>query len=47
MDNIRTDLQDVGFRFVEWIGMAQDKDSWRTLVSEVMKNRVREMRGNS
>ena len=40
MDNIRTDLQEVGFGFVDWIGLVQDKDRWRTLVSAVMNLRV-------
>jgi len=40
MDNIRTDLQEVGCGYVDWIGLAQDRDRWRTLVSAVMKLRV-------
>jgi len=36
MDNIRTDLQDVGCGYMDWIGLAQDGDMWRTLVSAVM-----------
>ena len=40
VDNIRMDLQEVGCGFMDWIGLAQDKDRWRTLVSEVMKLRV-------
>jgi len=31
VDNIRMDLQEVGCGYVDWIGLAQDKDSWRTL----------------
>ena len=38
--NIRMDLQEVGCGNVEWIGLAQDRDRWRTLVSAVMKLRV-------
>jgi hypothetical protein len=37
VDNIRMDLQEVGCRYMEWIGLAQDRDRWRTLVSAVMK----------
>jgi hypothetical protein len=40
VDNIRTDLQEVGYGYVDWIGLAQDRDSWRTLVSAVMNHWV-------
>ena len=33
VDNIRMDLQEVGCGYVDWIGLAQDRDRWRTLVS--------------
>jgi len=36
VDNIRMDLQEVGCGHVDWIGLAQDRDRWRTLVSAVM-----------
>ena len=41
MDNIRMDLQDLGCGYMDWIGLAQDRDRWRTLVSAVMNLRVR------
>ena len=40
VDNIRTDLQEVGCGYIDWIGLAQVRDSWRTLVSAVMNLRV-------
>ena len=40
VDNIRMDLQEVGCGYVDWIGLAQDRDMWRTLVSAVMNLRV-------
>ena len=40
VDNIRMDLQEVGCGYVDWIGLAQDRDMWRTLVNAVMKLRV-------
>ena len=40
VDNIRMDLQDVGCGYLDWIGLAQDRDRWRTLVSAVMNLRV-------
>ena len=40
MDNIRTDLQEVGCGYMDWIGLAQDRDSWQTLLSAVMNLRV-------
>ena len=40
VDNIRIELQEVGFGYMDWIGLAQDRDRWRTLVSAVMNLRV-------
>ena len=39
-DNIRMYLQEVGCGYMDWIGRAQDRDRWRTLVSAVMNLRV-------
>jgi hypothetical protein len=39
-DNIRMDLQEVGCGCEDWIGLAQDRDRWRALVSAVMNLRV-------
>ena len=40
VDNIRMDLQEVKCGCMDWIGLAQDRDRWRTLVSAVMNLRV-------
>jgi len=40
VDNIRMDLQEVGCVYMDWIGLAQDRESWRTVVSAVMNLRV-------
>ena len=40
VDNIRMDPQEVGCGYMDWIGLAQDRDRWRTLVSAVMNLRV-------
>jgi hypothetical protein len=40
VDNIRTDLQEVGCGYMDWIGLAQDRDRWRTVVSAEMNLRV-------
>ena len=34
------DLQEVGCGYMDWIGLAQDRDRGRTLVSAVMNLRV-------
>jgi len=36
VDYIRMDLQEVGCGYMDCIGLAQDRDRWRTLVSAVM-----------
>jgi len=40
VDNMRMDLQEVGCGYMDWIGLAQGTDRWRTLVGSVMNIRV-------
>jgi len=40
VDNIRMDLQEVGCGYMDWIGLAQYRGRWRTLVSALMNLRV-------
>jgi hypothetical protein len=40
MDNIRMDLQEVGWGKVDWNGMAEDKNRWRALVNSILNLRV-------
>ena len=35
-DNIKADLQEMGCGGMDWIELAQDRDRWRGLVTEVM-----------
>jgi hypothetical protein len=40
VENIRIDLGEVGWGDVDWIGLAQDRNSWRALVISVLNLRV-------
>ena len=40
VDNVRLALQEVGCGHMDWIGLTQDRDRWRTLISAVMNLRV-------
>jgi len=39
-DNIKMNLEEVGYGGMDWIVLAQDRDMWRALVNAVMKLRV-------
>ena len=45
-DNIKMDLQEVGWEGMEWIDLAQDRERWRALVHAVMNLRVPQNAGN-
>jgi hypothetical protein len=38
--NIRMDLREIGWEFVDWIHLDQDRDQWRALMNTVMNLRV-------
>jgi hypothetical protein len=40
MDNIRMDLGKVGWGDVDWIGLAQDRNSWRAVVNSVLNLQI-------
>jgi len=35
-DNINMGLQEMGCRCMDWIGLVEDRDSWRALANAVM-----------
>jgi len=39
VDKNRLDLKEVGCVYIDWIGLAQDRDRWRTLVSAIINLR--------
>jgi len=44
---IKMDLQEVGWRGMDWIDLTQDRDWWLALVNVVMKIQVHKMLGIS
>jgi hypothetical protein len=45
-DNIKFNLQELECGIVDWIEMAQDRESWQILVNAVMNLRVSYYAGN-
>ena len=39
-DNIKMDLQEVGYEVMDWIDLTQASDRWRALANAVMNLRV-------
>jgi hypothetical protein len=40
VDNIKMDLEEVGWGYVDWISLAQDRNRWRALVNSVLNLRA-------
>jgi hypothetical protein len=40
VDNIRMDLEEVGWGDVDWIDLAQDRNRWRALMNSLLNLRV-------
>jgi len=40
VDNIMMSLQEVGCGYMDWVGLTQDRDRWRKLLSAVMSLRA-------
>jgi hypothetical protein len=40
IDNIKMDILEIGLSVVDWIGLAQNRYRWRTLVNSVMNLQV-------
>ena len=40
MDNIKTELQEMGRGVMDWTELAEDRDRWRALVNAVMSLQV-------
>jgi hypothetical protein len=40
VDNIRMNLEEVGWGNLDWIGLAKDRNRWRALVNSVLNLRI-------
>jgi hypothetical protein len=47
VDNIKIDLREIGWVFMDWIDLAQDREQWRALVNTVMNLVFHKMLGRS
>jgi len=47
MEDIKMDLHEAGYEGVGWIGLVQDRDSWRAFVNIVMNFGFYKIRGIS
>ena len=45
-NNIKMDLQEVGFDGVDWVDVAQDMGRWRAVVNAIISLRVVQNAGN-
>jgi hypothetical protein len=39
VDNIKTDLGEIGWDGMDWINLAEDRDQWRAVMNMVMNPR--------
>jgi len=39
-DNMRMNIREIGWKFVDWMHLAQDRDPWRAPLNTVMDLRV-------
>jgi hypothetical protein len=39
-NNTKMDLREIGWKVVDWMHLAQDRDQWRAVVNTVMNLRV-------
>jgi hypothetical protein len=40
VNNIKTDLREIGWDVMDWIELADDRDQWKAVVNTVMNLRV-------
>jgi hypothetical protein len=39
-DNVKMGFQEVGYGYMDWIELAQDRDNWRAFVNVIMNSGV-------